>query len=254
MNIAIETRAENEARIGTCFRLTQSCHAIRWQTAPRFTHPNHHVGHLSPKHGCLKGGSRRMKMRKHLAAWLTFFLMGWISPACLRGESRPVDTSRSKITIRVFKSGLFSAFAHNHEIEAPVETGMVELTPNQSVQLKFDARKLRVLDPELAADKRKEVQETMLGPKVLDSGRFPEISYQSTAIEKIGNEHWSVRGKLTLHGQAQPVVVDVALKAGRYTGTAALKQRDFGMEPVSVAGGTVKVKDEIKIEFSIVLK
>ncbi len=158
------------------------------------------------------------------------------------------------MTIRVFKSGLFSMFAHDHEIEAPIESGTVELSPGQSVQLKFDARKLRVLDPNLAADKRAEVQKTMLGPEVLDSSRFQEISFTSTAVGKIADGHWTVRGNLTLHGQAQPVVVNVSLKDGHYLGTAAFKQRTFGMEPVSVAGGTVKVKDEIKIEFDIVLK
>lgn len=30
-----------------------------------------------------------------------------------------------------------------------------------------------------------------------------------------------------------------------------MKQTDYGMKPVSVAGGTIKVKDEVKIEFSI---
>ena len=43
----------------------------------------------------------------------------------------------------------------------------------------------------------------------------------------------------------------VKKQGGRYVGSATLKQRDFGMTPVSVAGGTVKVKDEVKIEFEI---
>lgn len=30
-----------------------------------------------------------------------------------------------------------------------------------------------------------------------------------------------------------------------------LKQRDFGITPVTVAGGTVKVKDELKIDLDI---
>jgi len=30
-----------------------------------------------------------------------------------------------------------------------------------------------------------------------------------------------------------------------------LKQRDFGIAPISIAGGTVKVKDEVLIEFEI---
>jgi hypothetical protein len=50
------------------------------------------------------------------------------------------------------------------------------------------------------------------------------------------------------------VDVDVALKDGHFEGFAQLKQRDFGMTPVSIAGGTVKVKDEVRIEFTIVLK
>jgi len=157
------------------------------------------------------------------------------------------------LKIRVYKSGFFSAFAHNHEIEAPIAQGRVELPTSPSVTLLVDARKLRVLDPELAVGKRAEVQKTMEGPQVLDSSRFPEISFQSTAIKKMGADHWTVRGNLTLHGQTRPVVVDVVLSDGHYRGSATLKQRDFGITPVSIAGGTVKVKDQVKIEFDILL-
>jgi hypothetical protein len=31
-----------------------------------------------------------------------------------------------------------------------------------------------------------------------------------------------------------------------------LKQSEFGITPISLAGGTVKVKDEMKIDFDIV--
>lgn len=195
-----------------------------------------------------------MRMRRKFAGILTAILMSWMVPASVCAQNRVIDASRSKITIRVFKSGLFSMFAHDHEIEAPIESGTVELSPGQSVQLKFDARKLRVLDPKLAADKRAEVQKTMLGPEVLDSNRHQEISFASSAVEKKAAGHWTVRGNLTLHGQTRPIVVEVSLKDGHYLGSAAFKQRTFGMEPVSVGGGTVKVKDEIKIEFDIVLK
>jgi hypothetical protein len=47
--------------------------------------------------------------------------------------------------------------------------------------------------------------------------------------------------------------VNVALADGHYRGSAALQQREFGITPVRFAGGTVKVKDEVKIEFDIVL-
>jgi len=176
-------------------------------------------------------------------------------PTCVdaHGEVHAIDVAHSVLKIRVYKSGFFSAFAHNHEIEAPIAQGRVELPMSPSATLLVDARKLRVLDPDLAVGQRAEVQKTMDGPQVLDSSRFPEISFRSTATEKMGADHWTVRGNLTLHGQTRPVVVDVALRDGHYRGSATLKQRDFGITPVSIAGGTVKVKDQVKIEFDILL-
>jgi polyisoprenoid-binding protein YceI len=60
-----------------------------------------------------------------------------------------------------------------------------------------------------------------------------------------------VHGNLTLHGRERPVSFEVVLKEDHYRGSLPLKQTDFGMKPVTVAGGTVKVKDDVKIEFEI---
>jgi hypothetical protein len=38
----------------------------------------------------------------------------------------------------------------------------------------------------------------------------------------------------------------------KYRGEVAIKQRDFGIEPIKVAGGAVNVKDEIRVQFEIV--
>jgi hypothetical protein len=195
-----------------------------------------------------------MKLAKSAACALAIGLVAGLCPGVARGQSREMDVSRSSLKILVFKSGLFSAFGHNHEIEAPLEAGAVEFSTSPRVRLRFDARKLSVLDPDLAADKRAEVQKTMLGPEVLDASRFPEITFQSTAIQSAGADHWKVTGDLTLHGQTHSILVDVALKDGHYRGSATIQQRSFGIEPVSAAGGTVKVKDEVKVEFDIVLK
>ena len=171
------------------------------------------------------------------------------------GESEPraIDSAHSSLKVRVLKSGVFSAFAHNHEIEAPIASGEVTEAGKPSVGLRVDARKLSVLDPEASADTRAQVQKTMLGPQVLDTERFSEIHFQSTEVEAKGVDRWLVHGTLDLHGQSHPVSVDVSLKDGVYRGTAALKQTEFGIKPVTVAGGTVKVKDEIKVEFAIAL-
>jgi hypothetical protein len=54
-----------------------------------------------------------------------------------------MDTRHSTLKVRVFKSGMFSAFAHDHEIEAPIAQGSVSLSTKPSIELRVDARKLR---------------------------------------------------------------------------------------------------------------
>jgi len=173
-------------------------------------------------------------------------------PDKLCAQTQTIDVSKSSLKIRVFKSGALSAFAHDHEIQAPIDEGKIDSSASPSVQLRVDSRKMRVLDSDISVEKRTEIQHTMEGTAVLDVEHFPEISYRSTAIAKTGDAHWEVRGNLNLHGQNQLVVVVVSLDGGHYRGSASFKQSDFGISPIRIAGGTVKVKDEVKIEFDIV--
>ena len=167
-------------------------------------------------------------------------------------QERGIDVQRSTLTVRVFKSGLFRAFADNHVIQAPVAQGMIDDSAVPRVELVVDASRMRVLDPGLSPKDREDVQARMLGPEVLDANRFAQIRFTSTAIEQVNPDRWVVRGNLDLHGQVRPVTVKVTRENGRYTGSAALRQTDFAISPISIAGGTVKVKDEITIDFDIV--
>jgi len=72
-------------------------------------------------------------------------------------------------------------------------------------------------------------------------------------VEPKGPEHWIVHGNLALHGKDHLIAVEVTLKDERYRGSATIKQTDFGITPATVAGGTVKVKDGVKVEFDIAL-
>jgi polyisoprenoid-binding protein YceI len=191
-----------------------------------------------------------MKLRKLGLGILAIVV--WFGPTSAYGQDKAIDGKQSSLKIRVSKSGAFAAFAHDHEIEAPITEGTIDSSGHASVQLRVDSRKMRVLDPEIAADARADIQHTMQSAKVLDVEKFPEISYQSTTVTGRGEGHWEVQGNLTLHGKKQPVAVKVSLERGHYRGSASIKQSDFGIEPIRIAGGTVKVKDELKIEFDIV--
>jgi polyisoprenoid-binding protein YceI len=169
-------------------------------------------------------------------------------------HTRPIDTEHSRLTVRAYKTGLFSGFAHDHEVRASIASGTLDDSTDAKIVLKIDARKLNVLDPELSADKRAEVQQTMHSEKVLDSARFPNIEFVSTQVRPTGQDIWVAIGNLTLHGQTHPVTAHVEKKNGHYLGSTRFKQRDFGITPISIGGGTVKVKDEVSIEFDVVAK
>jgi len=164
-----------------------------------------------------------------------------------------IDPQKSSITVRVFKAGVFSAFGHEHEISAPMQQGSFTENPG-SVELTVDARRMRVMDKGIYEKDRAEIQQTMLGPKVLDSEKFPEIRFRSTGIERLGERRWTVLGDLTIHGETRPVKARVEGENGHYRGTAELKQKDFGITPVTVGGGAVKVKNELRVEFEIVAR
>jgi hypothetical protein len=169
----------------------------------------------------------------------------------VRAETRPIDVEHSTLTVLVYKSGLFSAFADDHVISAPIASGSISDQSPLGIDVKIRSADLRVLDPALSSDKRAEVQARMLGAEVLDVAKFPDIAFTSTTVEPAGADRWKVTGRLTIHGQVRVVAFAVARVNGKYRGEVAIKQRDFGIEPIKVAGGTVKVKDELKVQFEI---
>jgi len=169
---------------------------------------------------------------------------------CTFAGARDIDTGKSVLTVRVYKSGLFSAFAHDHEIRAPIQSGSFD-EQKRTVEFKVKAADLKVLDPDGSDRERAQVQHTMEGPKVLDPDKFPEISFHSTSIEAAGPGKWKLQGELTLHGQTHPVKVEVEGSNGHYRGSSRFRQSEFGMTPISIGGGSIKVKDEVRIEFDI---
>ena len=181
-------------------------------------------------------------------------LLAAASFVCVLGVSAQehnLDTQKSTLTIHVGKTGAFSALGHEHEVRAPIHGGTADTGSHPAVEVRVDARALRVIDKDDSEKDRAEVQKTMLGPEVLDSENHPEIVFKSTSAESIGQGRWTLRGNLTMRGKARPVTVQATLKDGRYTGETTVKLTDFGIKPPGKAG--VKAKDEVRIEFDVQL-
>lgn len=164
-----------------------------------------------------------------------------------------IDVSHSTITVYVFKQGIFSFVADNHEISAPIASGAFN-DASMTIDVSVDAAKMKVLDPKLPANRRDQVQANMVGPQVLDAAKYPTIGFRSTAIAVGKGNVWTVTGDLQLHGQSHPVTFQMTkVDATHFQGAAVVKQTAFGITPIRIAGGTVSVRDDVKITFDIAL-
>jgi polyisoprenoid-binding protein YceI len=210
----------------------------------------------------LKGGIRIIRtgafaipmiqrLRSLVVGFMLVAIVSLATTGAATAAGRPIDAEHSTLTVLVFKAGLFSAFADDHVISAPIAGGSISDDAPLAVEIKVRSADLKVLDPNLSASKRDEVQTRMVGPEVLDVMNFPDITFTSTAVDAAGPNRWQVTGRLTIHGQTQTVRFPVVLQTGKYRGDAVIKQRDFGITPIRIAGGAVRVKDEVTVRFEI---
>ncbi|MEI9976243.1 MAG: YceI family protein [Ignavibacteriota bacterium] len=167
-------------------------------------------------------------------------------------QPRTIDAAKSTMTIHVYKTGMLSALGHDHEISAALASGTVDIA-ERKVELTVNAATLRVQDPKASGKDREEVQANMLGAAVLDVENHKEIRFHSTAADPAGPGIWKLRGDLTLRGTTHPVALDVHERDGHYVGTCRLNVTDFDIKPIKAAGGAIRVKDEIAIDFDIQL-
>jgi polyisoprenoid-binding protein YceI len=64
----------------------------------------------------------------------------------------------------------------------------------------------------------------------------------------------AVEGTVTLNGKPQPARLQVTAPGdGQYRGSATLTQTGFGIKPYSGFFGTLKLKDEVTLEFQLTL-
>jgi len=185
-----------------------------------------------------------------------------LSTAAAAADGPCIIPGRGHFYIHVGAGGLFGAFAHDHLIEAQRIEGCAVIDPNDlthsSIKLTFSTADIRVLDPKESAKDRAKVQTTM-ETEVLRVSQYPQVTFESIGVERSSSaDALRVRGNLTIRGKTQPVVVPLTLTHDdgtyRVRGEYKLKQTAFGIQPIQLAGGTVKVKDEVSTEFELFLK
>jgi polyisoprenoid-binding protein YceI len=187
-----------------------------------------------------------------------------LAPSLAAQTVYTIDSAASRVVVHVGKTGLFSFAGHTHEIAAPVASGTVTVDPadpaRSSVRIDFDAAAFRVIGKGEPAADVPEVQRTMESERVLDVARFPRVTFASREIRVLGRDgdrvELNVAGDLTLHGttrqESARVSATIAADHVTATGTLTVKQTDFGIEPVAAGAGTVRVKDEVGLDFTLI--
>jgi polyisoprenoid-binding protein YceI len=192
-----------------------------------------------------------------------FLLSLFLISNTLFAEQHCVLPGRGYFRIQVGTGGLFGGLGHGHSIEAQKITGCAMIDSNDvahsSVKLEFSTTDIRVMDSNESEKDRAEVQKTM-ETQVLRVSEYPRVTFESTGVEQDGAlNKLRLRGNLTIRGKTIPVIIPVMVTRmtdGTYraAGEYKFKQSSFLIKPIQLAGGTVKVKDELQTEFELFLK
>jgi polyisoprenoid-binding protein YceI len=173
-----------------------------------------------------------------------------------------IDAKESRFVVQAEAYGLLSMFGHNPVIAVCGFGGDARFNPDDpqqsSLLLLVQADSLSVVG-EVSEKDRLEIERVMRR-EVLETARYPEIVFMSKSIRmsRTNENGYSAKitGSLSLHGVTRDQVIAAQVTAEGYRlraqGEFTLRQSDYNIKPVSAMGGTLKVKDDLKLSFDIV--
>ncbi len=172
-----------------------------------------------------------------------------------------VDPGASLVAVTVRRGGLVARLGHDHVVASHALSGFAAPGMGRA-DVSFRVDQLTVDEPPLLRDAGiatspspeavEGTRKNMLGP-VLDAEHYPVVALHAE-LPADGR----LRVAVTLHGTTRQLEVPAAVQvdAAQVTasGTARLKQTDFGIVPFSVGAGLLAVQDELEVRFDIVAR
>jgi polyisoprenoid-binding protein YceI len=156
------------------------------------------------------------------------------------------------LTVNTGRSGAAAKAGHDLVIhvdswEATLEIG--EDPSQSSLSVDADAGSLRVVDGtggvQALGDKDKANIKKTIDDDVL---KRDTVQFRSTSVQAADNGKLTVQGDLTVMGKTNPITFDLLVgDDGSVSGSAVVKQTDFGMKPYSALFGALKVADEVRV-------
>jgi hypothetical protein len=159
-----------------------------------------------------------------------------------------------KLLVRTKKGGAASKAGHNLLIEVGDWSATLDVGADgkpSAIALNADSSSMTVLEGTggafaLGEDDKDSIAKT-IDEEVL---KGTPIEFHSTTVQGVGAaDRFSVNGVLELAGERAPAAFELgAGPDGKLTGTATVKQTQWGIKPYSALFGTLKVLDEVTVE------
>lgn len=154
------------------------------------------------------------------------------------------------LTVRTRRTGAASKAGHDLVIEVTSWSATLDPDAYPALALTADSRSLRVLEGtggiQALDEKDKAGIAQTIDEEVLEG---TAIEFRASSVE-LGDDGGPgrVEGELELAGKRHPLAFELTTGAdGRLTGTATVRQSDWGIKPYSALFGTLKVADEVEV-------
>ena len=181
-------------------------------------------------------------MKRSLSALGLLLIL--VSPLASAVEYRTVLPAQSTISFEFHQMGVpvtggFKRFAVKMAFDpAKPESG--------SARIEIDTRSIDAGSPE--------ADDEVAGKQWFNSSAYPKAVFVSSRIRALGNDHYEMRGTLTLKGVSRELVVPLTFVPGQHAaqfdGAFTLKRLDFGIGEGMWADVST-VANEVQIKFRI---
>jgi polyisoprenoid-binding protein YceI len=164
-----------------------------------------------------------------------------------------LDKAHTSLIFRVNHLGFSHYTARFTKVDAQLQFDPAKPAA-ASVTATIDPRSLELGDPPAG------FHDTLTGKEWLDAVAFPQITFHSTKVERMGPNGARITGELGLHGVTHPIVLQAVFNGGYagfsmdpharigFSAHGTLKRSDFGIAyGIPAPGTTMGVSDEVEV-------
>ncbi len=125
-----------------------------------------------------------------------------------------------------------------------------------SASVTVDSKSIEIVEAvggmkSLSDKDRKDIAKN-IDDKVLQTGKFPELSFESTSVSGSAPD-FNAAGNMTIIGTTRPVNVALNVSGTTVTAKTSISQKDFGIKPFSAMLGAIKLRDDVDFELHVSL-